>query len=242
MALRLVRAQPEAAAAWARQGLTGVHVTGLSDGWSALLPTTASSALPPPYDDPVAVLLNRPVPHKMRPSFGVAVVGRQALLTATAGGWRAVPRWVAWQPGVGVVRPGGLAPLRVADLVHVAGTDAPGALADVADVLHDPSGTPLDTLRRLLVALDLPGGGLLGAPAPDDARHVTPGERGVAAFGRMVADDAAWHAEMTGPDDARPGEAPATDGASGAASGGASGTAGRRTASTTDPHEQEEHR
>lgn len=206
VALRLVRALPEAAADWARGGLTGVHVTGLSDGWSALVPTSPTSAVPPPYDDPVAVLLGRPVPHKLRPAVGVAVVGRQALLTATAGGWRAVPRWVAWQPGVGVVRPGGLPPLRVADLVHVAGTDEPGALADVADVLHDPTGTPLETLRRLLVALGLPGGGLLGAPAPDEARHVTPGARGVGAFTRMVADDAAWHAEMSGPDETGPDE------------------------------------
>ncbi|TQJ11007.1 hypothetical protein [Lapillicoccus jejuensis] len=229
MALRLVRAQPEAAASWAQQGLTGVHVTGLSDGWSALTPSTPSSAVPPPYDDPVAVLLNRPVPHRMRPAFGVGVVGRQALLTATAGGWRAVPRWVAWQPGVGVVRPGGLAPLRVADLVHLSGSEAPGALGDVADVLHDPTGSPVETLRRLLAALGLPGGGLLGAPVDDEARHVTPAPRGVAAFARMVADDASWHAEMTAPDDADEGRP----------------SAGRRTDPSTDSPDSpdtEEHR
>lgn len=57
-------------------------------------------------------------------------------------------------------------------------------------------------LQGLLAALHLPGAGLLGAPADGpwgpEVRVVPASDKGVAAFGRMVSDDASWRAEMGG--------------------------------------------
>ncbi|MDQ2756984.1 MAG: hypothetical protein M3Y71_10535 [Actinomycetota bacterium] len=200
--LLLVRGRTEAVVAWAARGLVSLRVVPLENGWCGLVPAEPTSPLVAPYDDPVGLLLGRPVPRGLRPSFGATVVHDQALLTATPGGWRAVQRWVAWRPGTGLVPPGGLPTLRLAALVHLAGVDDPGALAEVADIVHDAVGSPLEVLQGLLAALHLPGGDLLGTPAQGPWRPgstlVPASDKGVAAFGRMVSDDASWRAEMGG--------------------------------------------
>ncbi len=200
--LLLVRGGPDAVTTWAAKGLVSLRVVPLERGWCGLVPVAATSDLAAPYDDPVGLLLGRPVPRALRPCFGATVVHDQALLTATPGGWRAVQRWVAWRPGTGLVPPGGLPTLRLSALVHLAEVDEPDALAAVADIVHDAVGSPLEVLRGLLGALHLPGGDLLGAPADGpwrpDSQVVRASGKGVAAFGRMVSDDASWRAEMEG--------------------------------------------
>lgn len=201
--LLLVRGPVDPVASWAGKGLTAVRVVPLDRGWCALVPSATTSAAPPPYDDPVSLLLGRPVPQRMRPAFGVAVVHGQALLTATPSRWRAVQRWLAWRPGAGLVRPGGLPTLRLSDAVHLAGVVDPGAVAAVADIVHRPDGDPVDVLRDLLTVLRLPGGDLLGAELGEGSSHpgalaVEPSVKGSQAFGRMVAEDASWRDEMEG--------------------------------------------
>lgn len=214
--LLLVRGGADAARSWAEGGLTTVRVVPLRDGWTAVVPVVAASAAPPPYDDPIGVLFARPVPHRMRPSLGVVVVGDQALVAATPARWRAVQRWVAWRPGTGLVHPGGLPTARLADLVHLAGTggtggtdgtDSRGALATLAEIMHDPAGDALSVLRDLLGALGLPGGELLDDPdvvAPRQGPEIStrpgthlvePSTSRVAAFTRMVTEDASWREE-----------------------------------------------
>lgn len=205
--LLLLRGSADVVASWAEGGLTTVRVVPLRDGWTAVVPVTPESAAPPPYDDPIGVLLARPVPHRMRPSLGVAVRGDQALVAATPARWRAVQRWIAWRPGTGLVRPAGLPSARLADLVHLAGTQSPRAVAALAAIVHDPSGDAVGVLRDALDALELPGGDLLDDPdivSPQEGTEtsarpgthlVEPSPPRVAAFTRMVTEDASWRAE-----------------------------------------------
>lgn len=216
----LMRGDAEAVASWAEGGLTTVRVVPLRDGWTAVAPVTATSAAPEPYDDSVGVLLARPVPHSMRPCLGVAVVGDQALVAATPARWRAVQRWIAWRPGTGLVRPGGLPTARLADLVHLAGTArtartvGPGTVAALSDIVHSPSGDAFSVLRGVLDVLGLPGGELLElmtdrekpsvvaskqtTSALAGAHLVEPSTSRVAAFTRMVTEDASWREETGG--------------------------------------------
>ncbi|MEP6800020.1 MAG: hypothetical protein ABI890_17815 [Lapillicoccus sp.] len=159
--LLLVRGEAEAVAGWALGGLTTVRVVPLTGGWTGIVPVTATSVAPPPYDDPIGVLLARPVPHRMRPCLGVAVVDGQALVASTSARWRAIQRWVVWRPSTGLVRPGGLPSARLADLVHLVGAGDPEAVGALADVLHDPAGDALSVLRDVLDVLGLPGADLL---------------------------------------------------------------------------------
>lgn len=229
--LLLLKGGADTVASWAEGGLTTVRVVPLRDGWTAVVPVTVTSAAPPPYDDPVGVLLARPVPHRLRPCLGVAVVGDQALIAATPARWRAVQRWVAWRPGTGLVRPGGLPTARLSDLVHLSATDPAHSarsahsahpahpahpargrhgrevVAALADIVHSPRGDALCVLRDVLDVLGLPGGDLLGdnevgAPPAADGPSARPGTHlvepstsRVAAFIRMVGEDASWREE-----------------------------------------------
>jgi len=198
----LVRGTADAVVRWAGSGLTAVGVAPLEDGWTAVVPTTSASAVTGPYADALTLLLNRPLPPRLRPAMGVGVVRGQALVAVTPARWRSVRRWLAWQPGTGLVRPGGLPAARLADLVGVAGLDDPSAVAAVADVVHDPRGDAHTVLGDLLTALGLPGGALLTgdvtAGALLDGREVEPSLGQVALFERLVHEENTWHDEMEG--------------------------------------------
>lgn len=200
--LLLVRGALDPTLRWAGSGLTAVGVAPVEDGWTAVVPTTGESGVHEPYDNPVTLLLNRPLPNRLRPAIGFAVNGGQALIAVTPARWRAVRRWLAWQPGTGLVRPGGLAVARLADLVRVAGVTDPAAVAAVADVVHDPRGDARTVLGDLMTALGLPGGTLLaGTEQPTDlpeGREVEPSAAAVSRFERMVHEDTSWHDEMEG--------------------------------------------
>lgn len=199
--LLLLHAGPEATAKWAPGGLAEVVVAEAS-GWSLVVPTSPSSAATAPYDDAMTMLLNRPLPHRLRPAIGFAVRGRRAVIAVTPGGWRAVRRWLVWEPGTALTHPPGLPVGRLSDLVGAAHVDDPSALGALADVLHDPAGTARDLLGDILVALDLPGGSVLDGSTPalelPGAHVVEPSARDVRRFDRMAHEDSSWRDEMEG--------------------------------------------
>ena len=149
----LVHGGVDSAVSWAESGVAPLAVVPEDGRWTAVLPAGETTAVRRPYDDVVTMLLNRPVPHKLRPAVGVGVVGRRAVLCVTPGGWRAVRRWLVWQPGHGVVHPGGLPVARLADVVAAAGIDDPGAVGELAGVLHDPAGDARAVMGELLEVL-----------------------------------------------------------------------------------------
>lgn len=200
--LLLLRGAPDAVARWAAGGLTAVGVAPLGDGWTAVVATTSTSAVTGPYDDATTLLLNRPLPTRLRPAIGLGVLRGQALVAVTPARWRSVRRWLAWQPGTGLVRPGGLPAARLADLVRLAGLDDPAAVAALADVVGNPRGEARTVLGDLLTALRLPGGALLAgtqtASGLTDGRAVEPSAGQIALFERLVHEERTWRDEMEG--------------------------------------------
>ena len=196
----LVHGGLDSAVSWAESGVAPLAVVPEDGRWTAVLPAGETTAVRRPYDDVVTMLLNRPVPHKLRPAVGVGVVGRRAVLCVTPGGWRAVRRWLVWQPGHGVVHPGGLPVARLADVVAAAGIDDPGAVGELAGVLHDPAGDARAVMGDLLEVLGLPGGTYLAgtAVAADafGASVVAPKPAAVRRYDKAVHDDVSWRDEM----------------------------------------------
>jgi hypothetical protein len=193
----LVHGGVDAAVSWAESGLSPLAVVPEDGRWTAVLPVGAVTAARRPYDDVVTMLLNRPVPHRLRPAVGIGVVGRRAVLCVTPGGWRAVRRWLVWQPGHGVVHPAGLPVARLADVVGAAGVADPGAVGELADVLHDPAGDARAVTADLL---GLPGGTYIAgtAVAADafGASVVAPKAATVRRYDKAVHDDVSWRDEM----------------------------------------------
>ena len=131
--LLLIRAATSAVEVWAARGVVPVDVAPLEHGWVVVVPATGRTAVEPPYDDPVVLLVNRPVPARMRPAIGLVVRGGEAVVCVAARGWRSGRRWLAWSPGEGLVPPGGLPLLSLPSLVAASGVADPGAL----DALRD---------------------------------------------------------------------------------------------------------
>jgi hypothetical protein len=196
----LVHGGVDAVVSWAESGVSPLAVVPEDGRWTAVLPVGEATSARKPYDDAITMLLNRPVPHRLRPAVGVGVLGRRAVLCVTPGGWRAVRRWLVWQPGHGVVHPGGLPVARLADVVATAGVDSPGAVGELADVLHDPAGDARAVAGDLLEVLSLPGGTYLAgtALAADafGASVVAPSPARVRGFDQAVQDDVSWRDEM----------------------------------------------
>ena len=69
----------------------------------------------------------------------------------------------------------------------------------LAEVLRSGQGTPVDLLVTVLGLLGLPGQDLLVRGACDGATEVEPSVRGVLAFDRLMAEEAAHRAETVGP-------------------------------------------
>ena len=200
--LLLLRGAADSAARWAASGLTPVGVAPVGNGWSVLVPTSAASAVSKPYDDAMTVLLNRPLPRRLRPAIGVAVIRDQAVVVVVPRRWRAVGRWLVWQPGTGLVQPGTLPVARLADLARAAGATDPSAVALLADVVHDPRGDASAVLGDVLEALGLPGRELLAGSSPaaelPNGREVEPSPGRASLFERMVHEDESWRDEMEG--------------------------------------------
>ncbi len=198
--LLLIRAATSAVEVWAARGVVPVDVAPLEHGWVVVVPATGRTAVEPPYDDPVVLLVNRPVPARMRPAIGLVVRGGEAVVCVAARGWRSGRRWLAWSPGEGLVPPGGLPVLSLPSLVAASGVADPGALDALRAVGSDVAGAPRDFLVDLLAVLGLPGGPLLDGSAlvGDDerCRRVLPDGRAVAGLEGAVHEERLWHEEL----------------------------------------------
>ena len=119
----------DAAVSWAENGVSPLAVVPEDGRWTAVLPVGSADRGVALDDDVVTILLNRPVPHRLRHRRWVRrVVGRRAVLCVTPGGWRAVRHWLVWQPGTAWSTPADLPSLRLADVVAAAGVDEPAAV------------------------------------------------------------------------------------------------------------------
>lgn len=193
--LLLVRGQTEQVARWVGRGLVACHVVPLP-GWTGVLPAEEASRALPPYDDAVTVLAARPVNHRNRAALGFFAVDGRAVVTVQPAGWRAVHRWLVWEPGRGPVRPPRLDVARPGDLVAVSGAGQRIRPREVAELVADPRGDALGLLSGLMDSLGLPGSGLLtGAEAPSDERCVEPSGTAVARFDALIHEDARHRAE-----------------------------------------------
>ncbi|HMT31517.1 MAG TPA: hypothetical protein PKA99_02700 [Dermatophilaceae bacterium] len=193
----LLRADADRAVAWARRGLVAVHVVPQEGGWVAVCPLGERSEASAPYDRALTALLARPVPRRLCPALGVAVVGERLVLNVVAPAIRPRRLWLAWEPGVGLVRPGSLPITTVATLAAAVGKPLATDLA--ARVLRDGRGAADQVLTDLLRALDVPGAefvtGDRHAGTQPHAVAVIPERQDVSRFERRTREDHRWHEE-----------------------------------------------
>lgn len=190
----LLRGEPEQVARWVARGLVAAHVAPLPS-WTAVVPAEQSSRALPPYDDALSVLASRPVAHRLRSAVGLFAIDGRALVMVQGNSWRAVQRWVVWQPGRGAFRAPGLQLARPGDLLAATGAGPRGAGAELTALLRQTSGDALGLLHELMAVLGLPGAALLTGDV-EDGPVVEPDDRAVARFEALVLEEARHRAEM----------------------------------------------
>ena len=188
--LLLLRGQLEVVARWLGKGVTPAVVAGCPHGWVAVTPASGASLAAPPYDDASSTLLARPVPRRHRPALGWRVVGPRLLVCVVPDVVAARPAWLAWEPGEGLVSPGGLPAASAGQLAQAAG--ASSRVEEVSHILAAPQGRALDVAAELFEVLVLPGIEVFnGTQALIDragAQRVEPERHYVAAFERAARD------------------------------------------------------
>ncbi|MBM6403674.1 hypothetical protein JQN72_05385 [Phycicoccus sp. CSK15P-2] len=192
--LLLVRRSPAAVARWLRRGLVSATVAPLGE-WTGVTVAEDSARTSAPFDTALEVLAARPVPRRGRPALGFFHMHGRAAVTLHAGGLSRTQRWLVWQPKVGVVETPSLPRLGLPALVAAAGSPSGVQPRDLATVLRSGEGDPLDVLVTVLRLLHLPGRELLLRRDATGASDVEPSGRGVAAFDRLVAEEAQQRAE-----------------------------------------------
>ncbi|KNX37382.1 hypothetical protein [Luteipulveratus halotolerans] len=194
--LLLLQGDSRKVSSWVSRGTVPAYVVPVG-GWTAVV-AAGESAAKAPYDDGLTMLANRPVPHGFRAAVGFFALRRRAIVVAHRRGWRTIPRWLVWEPGHGAVKVQDLSALRVRDLIEVVGL-AHEESSTLRSLLRTREGEPMDLLRDLIDALGLPAGRMLGGsgvPTEADAVLVTPTERDVARFERVVGEDRAIREEQ----------------------------------------------
>ena len=192
--LVLVRRSPASVTRWLRRGLVAVTVAPLGP-WTGITLADERARSAAPYDVGLEVLAARPAPWRARPTVGFFDVHGRAALTVQPDGPRAGIHWLVWEPRHGVVDTPQLTRLRLPMLLAAAGAEGRVREEALADVLRSGHGTPLDLLVTVLGLLGLPGRELLVRGDCDGASDVEPSVRGILAFDRLVAEEAAHRAE-----------------------------------------------
>lgn len=195
--LVLVRQPPSAVNRWLRRGLVAVTVAPFG-AWTGITLAEERARSVAPYDVGLELLAARPAPRRARPAIGFFDVHGRAAITVQPSGIRSEIHWLVWEPRTGLVKAPGLTPLRLPMLLTAAGAAGRVREAVVADVLRSGSGTPLDLLVTVLGLLGLPGRELLVRGDCEGATDVEPSVRGVRAFDRLMAEEAAHRAEVGG--------------------------------------------
>jgi hypothetical protein len=149
-----------------------------------------------PYDDALTIMASRPVAHRLRAALGLFAIDGRAVVMVQGQGWRAVQRWVVWQPGRGASRAPGLRAARPGDLLTAAGAGTRGVSSAVGARLRDGSDDALGMLGDLMALLGLPGSGLLVDAHPSaEGELVEPDHRVVARFDDLMLEEARHRAE-----------------------------------------------
>lgn len=192
--LVLVRRSPAAVTRWLRRGLVAATVAPFGP-WTGVTLADERARSAAPYDVGLEVLAARPVPRRSRPAIGMFDVRGRAALTVQPAGLRAHTHWLVWEPRRGVVATPELSRLSLPVLLAAAGAQGRVREEALAEVLRSGQGTPLDLLVTVLGMLGLPGRDLLVRGDCDGASDVEPSVRGILAFDRLMAEEAAHRAE-----------------------------------------------
>ena len=194
--LVLVRRSPAAVTRWLRKGLVPVTVAPLG-AWTGITLAEERARSAAPYDVGLEVLAARPAPWRTRPTIGLFDVHGRAVFTVQPRGLRADIHWLVWEPRRGLVPTPDLTRLRLPMLLAAAGAEGRGREEALADVLRSGHGAPIDVLVTVLGLLGLPGQDLLVRGDSEGATDVEPSPRGILAFDRLMAEEAAHRAETT---------------------------------------------
>jgi len=192
--LVLVRRSPAAVTRWLRRGLVAVTVAPLGP-WTGITLADDRARSAAPYDIGLEVLAARPGPWRARPTIGFFDVHGRAAITVQPAGPRAAIHWLVWEPRRGVVATPQLTRLHLPMLLAAAGAQGRVREEALADVLRSGHGAPLDLLVTVLGLLGLPGRDLLVRGDAAGASDVEPSVRGILAFDRLMAEEAAHRSE-----------------------------------------------
>jgi hypothetical protein len=192
--LLLVRRPPAAVTRWLRRGLVAVTVAPFGP-WTGITLADERARSAAPYDVGLEVLAARPAPWRARPAIGFFDVHGRAAITVQTSGPRAPIHWLVWEPRQGVVATPALTRLALPMLLSAAGARGRVREEALADVLRSGHGAPLDLLVTVLGLLGLPGRDLLVRGDAPGASDVEPSVRGVLAFDRLMAEEAAHRAD-----------------------------------------------
>jgi hypothetical protein len=203
----LAHASRSVVSRWLRTGMVSATVAAFGE-WTGVTSAEDRAHTAAPFDLGLEMMVARPAPRRARPLLGFLDIHGRAVVTVQRGGVRRTHQWVVWEPGRGVVDTPSLPRLTVPALLSAA--RAPGAVRaeQVGSVLHSTSGTPIDLLGTILGLLGLPGRDLLLDGDCEGATQVQPSSRSVAAFDRLVADEADHRAEWSAAWGGRPPEEP----------------------------------
>ena len=194
--LVLVRRSPAAVTRWLRKGLVPVTVAPLG-AWTGITLAEERARSAAPYDVGLEVLAARPAPWRTRPTIGLFDVHGRAVFTVQPRGLRADIHWLVWESRTGLVPTPDLTRLRLPMLLAAAGAEGRVREEALADVLRSGHGAPIDVLVTVLGLLGLPGQDLLVRGDSEGATDVEPSPRGILAFDRLMAEEAAHRAETT---------------------------------------------
>ena len=192
--LVLVRRSPAAVTRWLRRGLVAVTVAPLGP-WTGITLADDRARSAAPYDIGLEVLAARPGPWRARPTIGFFDIHGRAAITVQPAGPRAAIHWLVWEPRRGVVATPQLTRLHLPMLLAAAGAQGRVREEALADVLRSGHGAPLDLLVTVLGLLGLPGRDLLVRGDAAGASDVEPSVRGILAFDRLMAEEAAHRSE-----------------------------------------------
>jgi hypothetical protein len=195
--LVLVRRSPSAVNRWLRRGLVAVTVAPFG-AWTGITLAEERARSVAPYDVGLELLAARPTPRRARPALGFFDVHGRAALTVQPAGIRSEIHWLVWEPRTGLVPTPELTRLRLPMLLAAAGASGRVREEVVAEVLRSGAGTPVDLLVTVLGLLGLPGRDLLVRGDCEGASDVEPSVRGILAFDRLMAEEAAHRAEVGG--------------------------------------------